>query len=145
MRSTDINKSLQAAVAITGAQVRFTPEEVSVSYMSAGGAMEILMMQFDTDTILLVGIWRSDVMLLYLHTSYQGLNWASRRASPNTGTMRSSHPPTGSSTPFPQVWASPRPLLGSSLGAGIGLVSIWQIKHALLHNHTPLTVARSNH
>ena len=45
---------------------------------------------------------------------------------------------------FPQVWASFRPLLGSSWGPGTGLVRIWQIKHALSHHQAPVALANSN-
>ena len=45
----------------------------------------------------------------------------------NTGTTRSSHPPTGTKTPAPRLWASPRPLLGQSGRPGIRLVRIRQI------------------
>ena len=51
----------------------------------------------------------------------------SRRAWSSTGTMRSSHPPTGTKTPAPRLWASPRPLMGHNERPGIGLVSIRQI------------------
>ena len=39
--------------------------------MRAGGTMALLMACVDTDTIHLVGRWRSDVMLRYLHTTAQ--------------------------------------------------------------------------
>ena len=50
-----------------GIQVGFTPEDVSARLMRAGGAMALLMACVETDTIRLVGRWRSDVMLRYLH------------------------------------------------------------------------------
>ena len=72
MHSTDITNPLRAALTITGPQVKFTPEEVSARSMSAESAITILMPQFDTDTIWLVGIWKSDAMICYLHTLSQG-------------------------------------------------------------------------
>ena len=39
--------------------------------MRAGGAMALLTAHVDTDTIRLVGRWRSNVMLRYLHTTAQ--------------------------------------------------------------------------
>ena len=39
--------------------------------MRAGGAMALLVVQVDTDTIRLVGRWLSDIMLRYLHTTAQ--------------------------------------------------------------------------
>ena len=52
-----------------GPQVGFTPDDVSARSMRAGGAMAILMSRVGTDTIRLVGRWRSNVMLRYLHTT----------------------------------------------------------------------------
>ena len=37
--------------------------------MRSDGAMDLLMAHVDTDMIRLVGRWRSDVMLRYLHTT----------------------------------------------------------------------------
>ena len=54
-----------------GPQVGFTPEDVSTHSMRAGGAMALLMARADTETIRLVGRWRSDIMLRYLHTTAQ--------------------------------------------------------------------------
>ena len=39
--------------------------------MQADGAMALLMARVDTDTIHLVGRWRSDIMLRYFHTTAQ--------------------------------------------------------------------------
>ena len=72
------------------------------------------------------------------------LHRSSWRAWSYTGTMCSSHPPTGDITPFTQVWASLRPPLGSSWVPGTGLARIRKIKHALSNNQTPVTVACSN-
>ena len=52
-----------------GLKVGFTPEDVSARSMRAGGAMALLMARVDTDTVRLVGRWRSNVMLRYLHTT----------------------------------------------------------------------------
>ena len=51
----------------------FIPDNVSARSMQAGGAMALLTSCVDTDTIRLVGMWRSDTMLRYLHTSSQTL------------------------------------------------------------------------
>ena len=72
MQKTGITKSHQYTVAITGPQVGFTLEEVSARSMHAVKAITILIARFDTDTIRLVGRWRSDAMICYLHTSAQG-------------------------------------------------------------------------
>ena len=62
VRSAEITKALRP-------QVGLTPEDVSSQSMRAGGAMALFMACVDTDTIRLVGRWRSDVMLRYLHTT----------------------------------------------------------------------------
>ena len=69
VRSAEITTALRAATTLMGPQVGFTPEDVSARLMRAGGAMALLMSRVDTDTIRLVGRWRSDVMLRCLHTT----------------------------------------------------------------------------
>ena len=71
VRSAEITTALRAATTTMGPQVGFTPEDVSAQSMRAGGAMAFLMARVDTDTIRLVGRWRSDVMLRYLHTTVE--------------------------------------------------------------------------
>ena len=56
---------LRAATTLMGPKVGFMPEDVSTQSLRAGGAMALLMARVDTDTIRLVGRWRSDVMLRY--------------------------------------------------------------------------------
>ena len=50
-----------------------------------------------------------------------------RSAWSNTGTMRLSHPPTGTKTTAPIIWDSPWPFMGYSDRPGIGLVRIRKI------------------
>jgi hypothetical protein len=45
----------------------FAPADISACALRAGGAMALLCAQVDTDIIKLVGRWKSDVMLRYLH------------------------------------------------------------------------------
>ena len=71
IRSAEITAALCAATTIIGPQVGFTPDNVSARSMQAGGAMALLMAHVDTDMIRLVGKWRSDAMLCYLHTTAQ--------------------------------------------------------------------------
>ena len=47
--------------------------DISVLSLLAREAMVLLMAQLDIDTIRLVGIWRSEMMLLYLHTTENSL------------------------------------------------------------------------
>ena len=63
VRSAEITTALRAATTTMGPQVGLTPEDVSARSMRAGGAMALLMARVDTDTIRLMGRWRSDVML----------------------------------------------------------------------------------
>ena len=69
LRIAEITTALRAATTLMGPQVGFTPEDVSAQSMRAGGAMALLMVRVNTDTIRLVGRWRSDVMLYFLHTT----------------------------------------------------------------------------
>ena len=71
VRSAEITTALCAATTLMGPRLVFTPEEVSAQLMRADGAMALIMTCVDTDTIRLVGRWRSDVMLCYLHTTAQ--------------------------------------------------------------------------
>ena len=45
----------------------FTPQDISARALRAGGAMALLCGHVDSDIIKLVGRWRSDEMLRYLH------------------------------------------------------------------------------
>jgi ABC-type xylose transport system substrate-binding protein len=44
-----------------------SPDDISARSLRAGGAMALLCARIDTDIIRLVGRWRSDEMLRYLH------------------------------------------------------------------------------
>jgi hypothetical protein len=50
-----------------GPQLGFLASDVSARSCRAGGAMALLCGRVDTSIIQLVGRWRSDVMLRYLH------------------------------------------------------------------------------
>ena len=69
VRSAEITAALRTATTLMETQVGFTPEDASTRSMRAGGAMALLVASVGTDTIRLVGRWRSDVMLRYLHTT----------------------------------------------------------------------------
>ena len=45
----------------------FAPNDVNARSLRAGGAMALLCVRVDADTIRLVGHWRSDAMFRYLH------------------------------------------------------------------------------
>ena len=48
-----------------------TPNEVSARSLRSAGAMALLCAHVDSDTIRLLGRWRSDEMLRYLHVQAQ--------------------------------------------------------------------------
>ena len=63
----DITLMLRNAVAILGRAVGFNKEDISARSLRAAGAMALLCANIDHDRIKLVGRWRSDEMLRYLH------------------------------------------------------------------------------
>ena len=69
--SAEITAALRSATTIIVTQVGFTPDDVSARSMQAGGDMALLMARVDTYTIRLVGRWRSNAMIRYLHTTVQ--------------------------------------------------------------------------
>jgi hypothetical protein len=72
--SQDITTTLRASVAILGAEaLGFEPQDVSARSLCASGAMALLCAHVDSDTICLLGRWRSDEMLRYLHVQAQPL------------------------------------------------------------------------
>ena len=66
---TIITKTLRDAVAYIGADLGFLPSEVSARSLRAAGATALLVARVDPDVIRLLGRWRSDEMLRYLHLS----------------------------------------------------------------------------
>ena len=63
----DVNAILRSAVAVLGALVGFTKKDISTRSLRASGAMALLCANIDHDRIKLIGRWRSDKMLKYLH------------------------------------------------------------------------------
>lgn len=69
---TDITAALRTAVYALGADtLGFKPSDISARCLRAAGAMALLCARVDTDIIRLLGRWRSDEMLRYLHLSAQ--------------------------------------------------------------------------
>ena len=77
---TDITTTMQASVRALGSVIGFTPKEVSARSLRAAGAMALLCAHVDSDTIKLLGRWRSDEMLRYLTVQAQPImrDFASR-------------------------------------------------------------------
>ena len=64
---TLITKTLRDAVRYLGTDLGFLPEDVSARSLRAAGATALLVGKVDTNIITLLGRWRSDEMLRYLH------------------------------------------------------------------------------
>jgi hypothetical protein len=64
---SDITDTLRLGAAVLGPTFGFLPKDISARSMRAAGAMALLCAQVDTDMIRLIGRWRSDEMLRYLH------------------------------------------------------------------------------
>ncbi len=62
-----ITETLQNAVSFLGPSLGFLPSDVSARCLRAAGANALLCANVDPDVIRLLGRWRSDEMLRYLH------------------------------------------------------------------------------
>jgi hypothetical protein len=67
IRPADITTALRTSTAVIGPSVGFLPADISARSLRAAGAMALLCAHVDTDIIRLLGRWRSDEMLRYLH------------------------------------------------------------------------------
>ena len=67
VRPGDITAALRASVSVIGPRVGFVAKDLSARSLRAAGAMALLCAHVDTDIIRLMGRWRSDEMLRYLH------------------------------------------------------------------------------
>jgi hypothetical protein len=76
----DISTTLKSSVLALGPALGFTSKEVSARSLRAAGAMALLCAHVDSDTIRLLGRWRSDEMLRYLTVQAQPImrDFASR-------------------------------------------------------------------
>jgi hypothetical protein len=76
----DISTTLKSSVRALGSAIGFSSTEVSARSLRAAGAMALLCAHVDSDTIRLLGRWRSDEMLRYLTVQAQPImrNFASR-------------------------------------------------------------------
>lgn len=67
IKPADITSSLKLACDLLGPQYGFTSNDISARSLRASGAMALLCAHVDSDIIRLLGRWRSDEMLRYLH------------------------------------------------------------------------------
>jgi hypothetical protein len=65
--SSHLTAELKNAITVLGHTVGLTPSHVSVRSLHSSGAMALLCANIDTYRIRLLGRWRSDEMLRYLH------------------------------------------------------------------------------
>lgn len=65
--AASITTLLRDAVTFLGPSIGFLPTDVSARCLRAAGATALLLARVDTDIISLIGRWRSDEMLRYLH------------------------------------------------------------------------------
>mgnify|MGYP003331641346 CR=1 FL=1 len=71
VRAADIMDTLCTATRQIGNQLGLSPNNVSVRSMRTGGAMALLNSNVDSTLIKLLGRWRSDEMMRYLHLQAQ--------------------------------------------------------------------------
>ena len=65
----DIRAAIRAVVQAAGPSIGFTEAGISARSLRAGGGMDLLVAWAEPDTIRLVGMWRSNTMFRYLHTT----------------------------------------------------------------------------
>ena len=89
----DITAILRMSVHALGPTLGFLPSDITARSLRAGGAMALLLAQVDTDIIRLIGRWRSDEMLRYLHLQAQPvmLNFARRMLQAGVYTILPGH------------------------------------------------------
>ena len=91
--STKITAAIYAIICEAGPTIGFTPQCVSTLSLQVGGGgdMALLLARVDPDTIWIVGRWRSDTMLCYLHTMLIFLQTALPSICFNTATTYLNH------------------------------------------------------
>ena len=67
IRDRNITDALRLTCTLMGPQYGFSHRDISARSLRASGAMALLCASVDTDIIRLIGRWRSDEMLRYLH------------------------------------------------------------------------------
>ena len=93
---TDVTTALRVAVMALGpAALGFQPADVSSRSLRASGATALLCANVDSDTIRLVGRWRSDEMLRYLHVQAEPVMRGFARRMVSNGDFGALHPGPG--------------------------------------------------
>ena len=88
-----ITNRIRTAVSDLGPTLGFMPCDVSAQCLRAAGATALLLAQVDTDIIRLIGRWKSDEMLRYLHIQAYPLmrNYSQLMLSAGTYTLTPNH------------------------------------------------------
>ena len=88
-----ITTCIRNAVTELGPTLGFLSHEVSARCLQAAGATALLLAQVDTDIIRLIGRWKSDEMLQYLHVQAYPLmrNYSQQMLSAGTYTLIPNH------------------------------------------------------
>jgi len=87
--SKQIRLALQGAILLSDqSTLDIKPEEVQTRALRAGGATALLCANVDPNTIQLLGRWKSDAMLRYLHVRYHPDNHTLARSMFNEGSLR---------------------------------------------------------
>lgn len=88
-----ITDCIRSAVSDLGPTLGFMPCDVSARCLRAAGATALLLAQVDTDIIRLIGRWKSDEMLRYLHVQAYPLmrNYSQQMLSAGTYTLIPNH------------------------------------------------------
>ena len=91
--AASITTCIRNAVTELGPTLGFLSHEVSARCLRAAGATALLLAQVDTDIIRLIGRWKSDEMLRYLHVQAYPLmrNYSQQMLSAGTYTLIPNH------------------------------------------------------
>ena len=85
IKPADLTSTLRNHVSILGPSLGFRPKDVSVRSLRVAGANALLTAHVDTDIIRIIGRWRSDEMLRYLHVQNGSLMAGYSRLMLTTG------------------------------------------------------------
>ena len=89
----DLTHLLRLAAQILGPSYGVLPKDISARSLRAAGAMALLCANVDTDRIRLLGRWRSDEMLRYLHVQAEPImrHFSSQMLSGGNFTLLPNH------------------------------------------------------
>ena len=100
VKSAHFTQEIKASIATIGTTVGLHPTDVSARSLCASGAMALLIGGVDDDVIQLIGRWRSDEMLRYLHVTARSLTHNHARIMFGAGEYELLAPAAGSPPQF---------------------------------------------